>query len=69
MFDDRFNPSALNERICLQIIEYSVRYVGEPSESVSENIERPSLASFYPLRNGKFQIFFTNSLCFYHKKV
>ena len=48
MFDDRFNPSALNERICLQIIEYSVRYVGELSESVSENIEPTPLASFPP---------------------
>ncbi len=39
MFDDRFSSSVLNERICLQIIKFSIRYVDEPSESVSENIE------------------------------
>lgn len=43
MFEDRFWSSALNERICIQIIEFSVRYVPKPSESVSENIENLSL--------------------------
>ena len=35
-FEDRFSSSALNEKTCLQGFEFSVRYVDEPSESVSE---------------------------------
>lgn len=42
MSDDRFSSSVLNERICVQIHEFSIRYVDKPSGSVSENIEIPS---------------------------
>ncbi len=35
LIKDRFCPSVLNERICLQSLEFSSRYVAEPSESVS----------------------------------
>ena len=47
MFDDRFWSSALNERICLQISEFSVRYVSKTERKrVREHRKAIPLASF-----------------------
>ena len=56
MFDDRFWSSALNERICLQIHEFSVRYVSKTERKrVREHRKPPSCVLFiYPPFSSAF---------------